>query len=284
MDEKEIQRLLAQRGDKPSRRGWRCPDETRIAAYADGRLGGAARSSVEAHVADCDHCRAQVAFLVRAAESPADVAVPAQLISRARSLVTEKPRESGFRGWRWAATAAVACLILTVGLTLVLKFGRPEAAQAPELIAQSREQGAPPAPPISLATQTPAPAAATPPVPAARADTPRPKTERTPAPATRKPSANPLLPELLSPRDGAVLRRGGLEFRWRPVGEAVFYEVSLMSAAGDLVFQTQTAETRLTLPADVALASGAKYFVWVRAHLRQGKTSKSDLVSFRLAE
>jgi hypothetical protein len=101
---------------------------------------------------------------------------------------------------------------------------------------------------------------------------------------SRKPALSLLLPELLSPRDGAVLRRGELEFRWRPVGEALFYEVSVMTAAGDLVFERQTSDARLALPADVPLTRGAKYFVSVRAHLRQGKTSKSDPVSFRFAE
>ena len=282
MGDRNIQKLLARRGDRSLRRGWRCPDETRLAAFADGRLGGSARQSAETHVADCDYCRAQVAFLVRAADAPADVEVPARLIARAQGLVAGKQVVSNGRGWRWAAAAAAACLILTAGLALALRFGRNEAPSAPEFIARNRVQEILPASPSPLAAQPHAPAATA--APAAPAVTPRPQPVRAPAPASRKPTANLLLPELVSPRDGAVLRRGELEFRWRPVGEAVFYEVSVMTAAGDLVVERQTSETRLSMPADVTLVPGAKYFVSVRAHLRQGKTSKSDPVRFRFVE
>jgi hypothetical protein len=111
---------------------------------------------------------------------------------------------------------------------------------------------------------------------------PKPKT--TPAPAGRSKTVEDLLPELISPRNGAVVRREDLEFRWRPVSDAIFYEVRVMSAEGDLVFEGQSETTRLKVGSTAPLVPGTKYFVVARAHLRQGKAAKSSLVSFRLAK
>jgi len=79
-----------------------------------------------------------------------------------------------------------------------------------------------------------------------------------------------------------MLSRGELEFRWEPVPDAVFYEVSVVTAAGDSAFAKKTEATRLRLPDEVPLASGAKYYVSVRAYLREGKTAKSGFVSFHV--
>ena len=57
-----------------------------------------------------------------------------------------------------------------------------------------------------------------------------------------------------------------------------------MTASGDLVFEGQTEETKLKPAATLLLQPGIKYFVVTQAHLRQGKASKSSVVSFRLAE
>ena len=79
-----------------------------------------------------------------------------------------------------------------------------------------------------------------------------------------------------------MLSRGELEFRWEPVPDAAFYEVSVVTAAGDSAFAKKTEATRLRLPDDVSLVSGAKYYVSVRAYLREGKTAKSGFVSFHV--
>src|SRR2546430_189310 len=98
--EEKLKKLWTRRSERRLRRGWRCPDEAQLAAYADSQLGGAARASVEAHLADCDFCRAQVSFLVRAAEADEAPAVPAQLIARAQQLVPAQPSRTNLWDWR----------------------------------------------------------------------------------------------------------------------------------------------------------------------------------------
>jgi hypothetical protein len=91
-------------------------------------------------------------------------------------------------------------------------------------------------------------------------------------------------PKLLLPREGAVVKRENLEFRWQSIADAVFYDVSIVTAAGDTVLVRQTEATRLELSPEAKLISGAKYFVSVRAHLREGKTARSSVVSFRISD
>ncbi|HEX6626207.1 MAG TPA: hypothetical protein VF064_20995 [Pyrinomonadaceae bacterium] len=81
-----------------------------------------------------------------------------------------------------------------------------------------------------------------------------------------------------------MLKRGVAEFRWQPAADALFYEVFVVTAAGDIVLEQRSEATRLPLPADAPLTPGAKYFVWIRAHLREGKTVNSSVVSFRVAD
>src|SRR5437867_4096751 len=107
MEEDDLRTLLRERKRDLRARGWRCPRTTDLAAYVDRRLAGRARESLEAHLADCDSCLAQVSFLVHSGDGPDSVDVPAHLLARARSLVTESPRTSMIWNWRWA-TVTVA--------------------------------------------------------------------------------------------------------------------------------------------------------------------------------
>lgn len=277
MEDTEIKKLLQVQSGQAGRRGWRCPDEIQLAAYVAQRLSSSARTSIEAHVADCDFCLSQVAFLTQSADWANSEEVPAQLLSGARKLVTRKPSKVINSGWRWAAaTAAVACFaLLFVLVALQLRKHQsvsttsPLVAQqtSPELVASPQITVAPPA--LRLEPSQPV-------------QTPKAKSTQTPV--VRSKTAEDLLPKLISPRDGAVVRREDLEFRWEPVSDAIFYEVRVMSAEGDLVFEGQTEDTRLKLGSTAPLVPGTKYFVVARAHLRQGKAAKSSLVSFRLAE
>ena len=91
-------------------------------------------------------------------------------------------------------------------------------------------------------------------------------------------------PKILVPRDGAVVKRGALEVRWQIVADAVFYEVSILKASGETVMSRQTEASRITVPAEIQLLPGARYFASVNAHLSAGKTARSALVSFRVSE
>ena len=92
------------------------------------------------------------------------------------------------------------------------------------------------------------------------------------------------MPTLISPRNGATVQRSKLQFRWESLADAEFYEIRVVTAEGDPVFETKTEDSHLELGRDIQLKTGAKYFVSVRAYLRQGKTVKSSIVSFRILE
>lgn len=276
MDESEIKKLLRVLPSQAGKRGWRCPDENQLAAYAAQSLPGPDSNSIEAHLVDCDFCLGQVAFLTKSADWSNSVEVPANLMSGARNLLAHKPGRTINWGWRWAAaTAAVACFALLF-VVIAERLRRQESVPRPsdKLVAQ---QTAPER--VPFPQSTPASPARSEPTQSAQ----MPKAKPTQAPAVRSNTVAELLPKLITPRDGAVLRRDELEFRWEPVSDAIFYDVRVMSADGDLVFEQQTENTRLKPTANALLLPGAKYFVVARAHLLEGKSAKSSVVSFRIA-
>jgi hypothetical protein len=277
MEDEEITKLLQVQRGQDGKRGWRCPDETQLSAYVAQSLGGSARTSIEAHVADCDFCLSQVAFLTQSADWSNSVEVPANLLSGARNLLAHKPVRIINWGWRWAATAAAVACFVVLFVVVALRQGRQESVPRPSdsLVAQQTSPERIPFPELTPASP-------------ARSESSQslqtPKANRTQARTVRSNTGAELLPKLITPRDGAVLRRADLEFRWEPVSEAIFYEVRVMSADGDLVFEQQTENTRLKPDSTALLVPGTKYFVVARAHLRQGRAAKSSVVSFRLAE
>lgn len=93
-------------------------------------------------------------------------------------------------------------------------------------------------------------------------------------------------PRILAPEDGALIAPrslGDLDFRWAEVPGAIFYEIRLTTADGRLLWQDRTESPRLRLPATARLSPGGRYFVWVRAHLAEGKTLSSEIVGFQVA-
>ena len=109
----------ARRGDQ--QRGWGCPDDSVIAAFADGQVESQERSKLEAHLDKCDYCRGQVAFLLRANEAEVPASVPAAWLARVQKLVgSGQPVSSGWR-WRWQTFAAAAACIIVVSVITVRK-------------------------------------------------------------------------------------------------------------------------------------------------------------------
>jgi hypothetical protein len=88
-------------------------------------------------------------------------------------------------------------------------------------------------------------------------------------------------PKVISPREGGLVNLNEVLISWRPVSGAKFYEASVVSDAGDPVYQGRTDSTQLRLPSELKLSRGTKYFVWISAVLEEGKTAKSDVISFR---
>ncbi len=275
MEDTEIKKLLGLQ-KQTGERGRHCPDELQLAAFVAKRLDNPASAAVESHIADCDFCLSQLAFLTQSADAENFDQVPFSLLSRARGILGKEPKPAVNWGWRWAApAAAVACLILLV-VVVVVQLRRREtvAPGSGPLIAQHNE-------PLPLAS----PEIAKKP-PASRSEpglpTQLPKSKSTQTAEVRSKTSEETIPRLLAPREGAAIRREDLELRWQPVSDAMFYKVRLMSATGDVVFEQQTENTSIKPGPAAPLVPGTKYFVVVSAHLRQGKTEKSALISFRL--
>lgn len=243
------------------RRTWRCPDEASLAAYADGQLAGRDKAHVEAHVSDCDFCLGQVACLLRLQDAETLVEVPETLVARARRLAQGKRVAPARPAWRWGAVvAATGCLAVVT----VVWLRQPGAVNIPS----------PPA----------APRVAVPP-----ADVSPPQLPATAAPqvkhrSVRKAVPGSAMPELLFPREGSVVAAEGIEFRWNEVPRSIYYEVRLLTAEGDLVWEGRTEQTQVRIREDLRLAAGQKYYVSVRACLPEGKTVKLPTVGFQAAD
>jgi len=268
--EEELKRLFQDGSNGERRTGWRCANESDLAAYADGALGSGPRASLEKHLADCASCRAQVAFLINSSDWVDPPDVPSPLLAKAKSLVPEKRKPTfGFR-WRWATGALAACIVLAFLVVFALRL-RSSDAGPQQAVKQNEPKPAaevntanPPANPDLLAAASPPPAT----------KSSQPRTEPS-APTVRSAPTDNRSPKLLFPHDGEVIGRGPISVRWEPVAEAVSYDVSIMSTAGDTLVERSTDTTSLTVPADGLLA-GTKYFVYVRAHFRDARTSRTS--------
>jgi hypothetical protein len=87
--------------------------------------------------------------------------------------------------------------------------------------------------------------------------------------------------QLLFPREGSVIPRREVEFRWKPVRGSQSYEVRLVTAEGNVIWEGRVEGTRARIPRTVELVPGQEYFVFVRAYLPAGKTLKSPAVRFK---
>ncbi len=273
MDEKEIREFFQSRRDTAVRRGWRCPDELQLTAYIGRQLIGRAYDSIEGHLADCEFCRGQVAFLTQAADWTVPEEIPVMALRQARDLIPPKSENPIVWGWRWAAAgaAAVAFVLLITFIAVRVQRQKVDAPSEPLIAQQHQPQLAP-----SLQSS-----------PTASRPTPlrsieKPKSAET-APETRRENLSQG-PIVVFPRAGTTVRESGLDIRWQPFPDAVFYVVRVVTTEGTLIFESSTGDTHLRISDDNQLQRGAKYLVSVHAHLRQGTTAKSKLVGFRVSE
>ena len=274
MDEKQIQQILKSQAIADRRSTFRCPEENKLASYVDGQLSATERTAFERHVSDCQSCLAAIAFLTRSAEWVDSKEIPPDLVTRARALVTEKP--ATVWRWRWAvATAAAACLLLALSFIIFRSRTQPPAIDGP-LVAKNQETSeAVVSPPI---VETPI---VEPPRPAPTRSITKPNLNGQEAPASRG-TEDELKPRLVFPGEGSRVRRDQLLFRWQPAADAVFYTIRLAAMDGSLMKEIETKESTLKLSNDVQLPEDAKYYVTVVAHRKDGRETRSEIVSFRL--
>jgi len=245
------------------KRGWTCPDEESLAAFAESRLTGRPLERVRGHVAGCRNCLDALAFLVRLESSGEGPDVPEELLERGRRVVA--PRPAPPLAWlRWGTLMATSTAAVLVA-ALWLGWDQP--------------------------FPSPVPPAASPPAPTSPSDavpTPRPPTmpSATAAPAAPRRNRSLGMPEKtltqLAPAPETTLARNELEFRWSEVADALYYEVRIVTLEGDLVWQARVRTPSARPPDDVTLAPGRRYFAWVRAALRDGRTIASPARAFTI--
>src|ERR1041384_610308 len=122
-------------------RGWRCPDEARIAAYVDGRLEGSARNSLNAHFANCDYCLSQLSFLAKSADWQSSAQVPADLLVKARSLVSQN-RRPRFAWGLTTGTAVATSLLFIFAVVFTWRYYRERPTTGEQTVAQQPSERA----------------------------------------------------------------------------------------------------------------------------------------------
>ncbi len=250
MDEQDLKTAW----EKRNRRGWQCPAEADLAAYTDQRLEGRRKARLERHLAGCGYCLGQVSFLARAQEAELPE-VPYVMLARARAMAPRAMPHAERRVWRWAPALAATASVIVVGGIWMSRPRGVYAPAAPAGVVQPVEEPAAPARPV-----TPAP-------------------ER---PLVRSTSDRAPQRWLLFPAKGAAVQRKDLEFRWQPAERALFYEVRLMAAEGELAWESRADGTQARVPEEIRLVPG-RFYVTVHAFLPEGKTVRLPAVGFDLA-
>ena len=87
---------------------------------------------------------------------------------------------------------------------------------------------------------------------------------------------------LISPRPDETVDPSDLKFRWKLRDRATFYEIEVVSDAGDSVWKGQSNASSLKLPAHIHLERGKAYYVWIRIHMSRGSIEQSKAVRFTI--
>lgn len=240
--------------------------------YVREALPVADRDAFETHYFGCGACfdRLLATRVLRAELTALPAIPPAAAPARAWA-------------WRWVLTPLAATLVCAA--TALLWFRHPAGPASPRTIVDapaapastaaapgSRAPAAPGAPPATVSA-VPTPATSAP-----ASSVPRPRD------AVRKPPAAASTLVLLSPSENETRPLESLDFSWRTFPGAAYYDLHIVSEAGNVVWVGKAQGASVRLPGDHQLQAGQKYFAWVRAHLSSGGTVKSPAVPFRVSE
>jgi anti-sigma factor RsiW len=103
-------------------------------------------------------------------------------------------------------------------------------------------------------------------------------------PATRTVASPATGLQLLSPGAGTAVETRRLAFRWTEIAGTPFYDVRIVTDAGDVVIQQRVTGTTWRPPAQLDLQPGAEYFVHIDAYPSGDKAVSSDHVPFRVSD
>lgn len=230
---------------------WVCPNEQRLAEFADGVLPDRLRSPLEFHLSHCQRCRVLLSDVIKAKRESDPVFPSLAVIQKAEAICQRTPTV-----WQWMRVPLAAFATATIILVAIFFVLRK-----PQELAHSLTPtvSSPPAANVGHGT---APAETLPDV-------------------ERKPLVHENSPIVLFPRSRSVIRERTLTIRWRPISGSPLYRVTLTTSNGDLVWEGQSEAASLEIPANVDLKDGA-YFVWIAADTTDGRTLKSIPVRFEL--
>ena len=91
-------------------------------------------------------------------------------------------------------------------------------------------------------------------------------------------------PEILAPRSGILGERGGFVVRWTEVPGSLYYEIRVVTDAGDLLSEARVKNTEWTIGHELRLEPGREYFIRVDAYLSDLQTIRSEHMPFRLKD
>ena len=92
-----------------------------------------------------------------------------------------------------------------------------------------------------------------------------------------------MLPKIALPAENAIVEANELAVRWRAVPGSRYYELRIVTDAGDLVWQERVTGTDWTPGAKLTLQPGAEYFVRIDAFVDDAKPISSEHVLFKVA-
>src|SRR5215471_4596320 len=219
MAEDDLRSAVRNHGTLPARK-WSCPEDHMVAAYADGTIDGLGKKWVEFHLSGCLRCRLVVADAVKAQRETDLPSPPAELKWKATGFAAS---ETAQKPWVWVPAGTLAAIALLIATSMLLR--KPQS-----LVIQS-----PPSPSAPMIAKS-EPAAAS---GAALRD------------LVRKPTSSEPLPSIVFPRPDSTLSREQLTFGWKSVAQSRYYEVHVVTADGDLVWEGQTDKSNLQMPGDV---------------------------------
>lgn len=106
-----------------------------------------------------------------------------------------------------------------------------------------------------------------------------------PAPAaTRTVTPDSAEIQVVTPLAGSAVDPRMLSVRWSDVVGTPYYDVRIVTDAGDVVVQERVTGTTWQLPSQLELQPGAEYYVHVDAYPSGDKAVSSEHVPFRVAE
>jgi hypothetical protein len=248
MSEENFPAMRSESNQVPLTRRWTCPDDHTIAAYVDNALPQNQEARAESHLSHCERCRAIVADIVKL-QRKAELPVPPFELTR--TSVQFARAASARSRWIWAPAAATALVVLIAVIVSLIR-------EPQKLLVSS-----PPTPSAPMVAKA---------EPLISRNAP-------PREILRKPILSEALPVILFPRPDSSVERGQLEFNWTPVSRSRYYEISVVTSDGDLLWEGQTEKSVFHLPSHVVLKPGA-YFVWITAYLADGRLEKSSPVRF----